>query len=216
MTNVSCEAAPPVRSRFEVLDSIAFTPESFSEPHIGIAAKLTNDGLEADDEIVRYWEQLGAPLGAIWQPGTKMQGSEIISTIVGKAAELYGKGKHLMSAVPAGIFGEVISFDGVDDIRGNFHKYDDRLPHVDFVPAESPCAVLFASNTGGTAAWSGEYEFKGNLEPSYADATSRMSKIVTFANQILYSGDAQTFLHARDEAVTNQDRVLFRVFIGHK
>lgn len=204
-----------VASDFLVIESLSIGEELFTEPHIGIAATITPGGVLGNPHVAEFWKSLGAPPEAIWQPGADFPGAEIIAAKVDLASATYQAEGLLPEGESHTIYGEVISFDGISKpADADNNPYIDNVPHIDFAPPETPCAVIFESNQGGTIGWRGEYIYGGTVQPHYAYQASTMEQTEVAPGMFLFAPDARTFIHARAEAITNVGRVLTRMFIG--
>ncbi len=202
-----------VESRAKILDGLDFDVNDFGEPHIGIAAQFAVGELEVQDEIVAYFKSLNIPDRAIWTPESNIAGTDVIAKIVKIGVDTYIQQGLLPKGKKHNLYGEVISFDGVETLS-NYDIYDDTFPHVDFVPSEIRSSVLFTASNGGPKVWQGSYVFMGNLLPSYETEAENMEAIEVGSGQILFSPDARTLLHSRSVNVTNKGRVLVRMFMG--
>lgn len=202
------------RSEFSVIQGFEFGPADFDEPHIGVAAMATPDGIFSNPIYERFWAALGAPEGAVWKPNQQMQGGRVVGKLVHLLVGQYVQHGLMEEATAHTIWGDVVNYDGVTRDLDPDTTYNDLLAHVDFVAPELGCAVLFASNTGGTIGWQGDFKYQGTVKPSYAEQTEGMSTDISRPDTFLFSPDARTFLHARDKDVINEGRVLARIFIG--
>jgi hypothetical protein len=203
-----------VTSQFDSAGQLLFAAEDFDESHIGIAAQFDQEGIYPNAEIERFWQALGATESSIWQPGDKLPGSRVIDGIIRIAVSAYLSKGLLPPETRHNIYGEAVRFDGIIGAHDPNDPYDDRQPHVDFVPEETPCAVALTSSLGGTNVWGGDYSYRGNLEPSYADSVKDLEHYVAAPGEVIFSGDARTFLHARGKGITNSGRALVRLFLG--
>ena len=203
-----------VQSDFSIVQGFEFKPGDFDEPHIGVTAIVSSQGIFPNPTYENYWLSLGAAENAIWRPGHDMKGASIIGSLVTLLVDQYAQQGFMEEAPEHSIWGEVVSFDGVTRDPDSNATYSDLLPHVDFVPPELGCAVLFASNVGGTVGWKGQFNYLGTAKPSYAEQIDNMAMEISQPEAFLFSPDARTFLHARNEGQNNKKRILARIFMG--
>ncbi len=181
---------------------------------IGIGFKITPEGLVLDEDLKRYFESLG---GKIWDPKEiKIEKDRAIEEIIEQIASDY-RNSLLMQNHPNAahqIFGEIRRYK-LEDPETDHGQYDDRLPHVDFIPPNDPCFVFFFTGSRATSFWEGDFEYKGNLHQSYEDAIKGMLKRDYPSGHLYRSKEARTLMHASPtDFKEGEMRTLGRLYVG--
>lgn len=137
------------------------------EPFVlGVGLTISPSTLEINPDLQRYYKALE---GTVWDPGNiQTDRDEAVRVLLEKIADDYRRG-GLLEKYPQKthqIFGEIRRYV-LGDPRENPAGYDDRLPHIDFVPPDDPCFAYFFAGSHPTKFWELEFPYRGNLHPTY-------------------------------------------------
>ncbi len=193
---------------------------------IGIAVKVTDDGISRDEKLAELLIREAGLVFLPWDPERKNpkiqhlteEQSEALGEAVKVAIQDF-RGKSGFTG-PLQVYGQIKKYDdkaltGQEvSARAGKSPYNDLVPHLDFIPANVPDAsVYFTANLNPTVAFSGNFPFRGYLETEYSKEKEKMTAVPMQAGKIYASDHPDTLLHAAHKTEDGK-RVFIRIYVG--